>query len=283
VGAKFLAVAMLSWLTAGLQGVVNATIVFNEAIHNTMWIVGHFHHMALLNIGLVIFAVLYHMVPEMTGKKLYSNTLAKWHIWLTFWGQMLSSAYWMIDGLRGSPRRFAVPLPKYDTLNELAVIAVAILVVGQLLFVWNMWKTLQGAGGPVTDPENVEGGLINETKSIGPNANTGLALGTAVLTILASALMLTLKSGDEPATATPVKPSEPGLAVFNSNGCAGCHTLSAAGAAGSLLNLDQSKPTVQVATQAITNGRNAMPAFGDKLTEKQITDVATYIAENAGK
>ena len=37
----------------GLSGVVNATIAFDEVVHNTLWIVGHFHQMALLNIGLV--------------------------------------------------------------------------------------------------------------------------------------------------------------------------------------------------------------------------------------
>ena len=69
VAAKFLAVAMLSWLVAGLQGVVNATIVFNEAIHNTMWIVGHFHNMALLNIGLVIFAAIYAFLPKLIDRR----------------------------------------------------------------------------------------------------------------------------------------------------------------------------------------------------------------------
>ena len=41
------------WLLAGLSGVINATIAFDPVVHNTLWIVGHFHHMALLNIGLV--------------------------------------------------------------------------------------------------------------------------------------------------------------------------------------------------------------------------------------
>ena len=51
--------AIISWLVAGLQGIINATIAFDVVVHNTMWIVGHFHNMALLNIGLVIFAAVY--------------------------------------------------------------------------------------------------------------------------------------------------------------------------------------------------------------------------------
>ena len=54
---------MCSWLIAGLQGLINATIVLDLVVHNTLWIVGHFHNMALLNIGLVIFAAMYAFMP----------------------------------------------------------------------------------------------------------------------------------------------------------------------------------------------------------------------------
>ncbi len=54
--AKFLAVALVSWLVAGLQGVGLATIEYDAVAHNTLWVVGHFHNMALIHIGMVIFA-----------------------------------------------------------------------------------------------------------------------------------------------------------------------------------------------------------------------------------
>lgn len=280
---------MLSWLLAGLQGIINATIAADVVVHNTMWIVGHFHHMALLNIGLVIFASIYHFVPEMTGKKLFSDSLGRWHIWLTFWGQMLSSAYWMIDGLRGSPRRFAVPLPKYDTLNDLAIVAVAILAIGQILFVINMVATLQGKGGKVEDPEDVASLVAAPRKPMGANVNTGLALGTLVLTVLASGLILAARSGSEPATASPgtgtsTAPADPGAEVFASGSCGGCHTLKAAGAAGAVgPSFDELKPTEARVKEIVTNGLNAMPAFKATLTPQQIDDVSKYVATNAGK
>ena len=46
--------ALVSWLIAGLSGVINATIYFDQIVHNTLWVVGHFHQMALLNIGFVL-------------------------------------------------------------------------------------------------------------------------------------------------------------------------------------------------------------------------------------
>lgn len=279
---------LLSWVLAGLQGVVNATIAADVVVHNTMWIVGHFHHMALLNIGLVIFAAIYHFVPEMTGKRLYSDSLGKWHIWLTFWGQMLSSAYWMIDGLRGSPRRFAIPQSKYDLFNQLALVGVALLVIGGILFVINMVYTLQGKGGRVGDPENVAD-LVAPSRPGSRGINTGLALGTVVATLLASLSIVVVRGGDEPATASPgtgtsTVPADPGADVFTSAGCGGCHTMNAAGAAGAVgPNLDQVKPTEARVNEVVTNGLNAMPAFSGQLSAKQIDDLSKYVAENAGK
>ena len=122
--------AIVSWFLAGLSGVVNATIRFDEVVHNTLWIVGHFHHMALLNIGFVIFAATFEFLPELVGEKLYSDGLAKWHIWLTFIGQMFASGLWMAQGMMGGPRRWAVLPDHYLSLSQAA-----------LPFVWIMGAT----------------------------------------------------------------------------------------------------------------------------------------------
>ena len=62
---------------------VNATIAWDSFVHNTLWIVGHFHHMALLNIGIVIFGAIYTFLPDLIGKQLYSDRMGMWHVWLT--------------------------------------------------------------------------------------------------------------------------------------------------------------------------------------------------------
>ena len=95
------------WLLAGLSGVINATIVFDQVVHNTLWIVGHFHQMAIVNIGFVVFAGIYYVLPNVFGKPLWSEALGKWHIWLTFVGVTVNSAFWLWQGLNGAPRRFS--------------------------------------------------------------------------------------------------------------------------------------------------------------------------------
>ena len=71
--ARFLCVAMVSWLAAGLQGLGLATIQYDQVAHNTLWVVGHFHNMALLNIGLVTFAAVYAFLPALVGREWYSH------------------------------------------------------------------------------------------------------------------------------------------------------------------------------------------------------------------
>jgi mono/diheme cytochrome c family protein len=89
--------------------------------------------------------------------------------------------------------------------------------------------------------------------------------------------------------ANPPKPTPPGggtdgKAIFASAGCSGCHTLAAAGASGTVgPNLDEAKPSKELAIDRVTNGRGGMPSFKGQLSDAQIEAVATFVAENAGK
>ena len=94
------------------------------------------------------------------------------------------------------------------------------------------------------------------------------------------------ESGEEPAT-TEAAPSAPagdaaaGEAVFASAGCGGCHTLEAAGSSGNVgPNLDEAKPDEALVVERVTNGMGVMPSFSGQLSEKQIQDVAAYVAQS---
>lgn len=74
--------------------------------------------------------------------------------------------------------------------------------------------------------------------------------------------------------------ADAGAEVFASAGCGGCHALEAAGSTGTIgVNLDEAEPSFQEAVEVVTNGRGAMPAFGDQLDPEQIRDVAAFVAE----
>ncbi len=74
-----------------------------------------------------------------------------------------------------------------------------------------------------------------------------------------------------------------GKAVFNSAGCASCHTLADAGTTGTVgPNLDAVKPSNDKVVAQVTNGGGVMPPFKDTLSEQQIQDVAAYVSSVAG-
>jgi cbb3-type cytochrome c oxidase subunit III len=74
-----------------------------------------------------------------------------------------------------------------------------------------------------------------------------------------------------------------GKAIFQSQ-CASCHTLKAANATGTIgPNLDQLKPSEAVAQHQVEVGGGVMPAFKGKLSDAQISAVAKFVADNAGK
>ncbi|MFQ5426837.1 MAG: c-type cytochrome [Gaiellales bacterium] len=77
----------------------------------------------------------------------------------------------------------------------------------------------------------------------------------------------------------PATGDDPGAQVFAQAGCGSCHVLAAAGASGMIgPSLDGSGLTVAAITETVTNGRGAMPSFGDQLSEEQIQQVAEFVA-----
>jgi mono/diheme cytochrome c family protein len=75
--------------------------------------------------------------------------------------------------------------------------------------------------------------------------------------------------------------AQAGEAIFNEQGCGGCHVLEAAGSSGSIgPNLDESQPDFELVVDRVTNGSGAMPSFSDKLSEDEIKNVAAYVVES---
>jgi len=279
---------LVSWLLAGLSGVVNATIAWDAFVHNTLWVVGHFHHMALLNIGIVIFGAIYAFLPALLGRPLYSDRMGMWHIWVTFLAGTANSVVWIIQGLDGGPRRFSQLPGEYTALTDASIPIVAILALAQVLFVWNVVQTLRGRTSVGT--QRLELGL-DRPKLTSP-ALQGFVMVTTLLALagLAAAGWAIGNNRTDEADAAFLPPVEQpaggaaaaGQQVFVASGCGGCHTLSAAAATGSVgPNLDQLDPPEALVEEVVENGRGAMPAFGDQLTDDQVDAVATYVAESA--
>lgn len=286
---------LVGWLLAGLSGIINATIAFDVIIHNTLWIVGHFHHMAMLNIGLLIFGAVYAFLPELSGKALYSEGMARVHVWTTFLSGMAFFGIWLVQGLYGAPRRFSVLPGDYDTLTQASLPFVFVLAAAQGLFFWNVLQTLRGKGGLATfDERGIPLPSERATRSAPVSeailvlAALGLAAAFAVAgyvvgreTAGGSGSTPTVTDGATTGTETEgvTGDAAAGADVFAANGCGGCHVFGPAGSTGAVgPTLDTTTLTEPEIATLVADGRGGMPAFADRLSEQEIADVAAYVA-----
>jgi predicted ferric reductase/mono/diheme cytochrome c family protein len=145
----------------------------------------------------------------------------------------------------------------------------------------------QPAAAPV---ETAEGRTTRQALEAPRPRRSSLVLLSA-LAFAALTFALGLLVGRETAGTDSSTPSEAaasaaaGRAVFASADarCGDCHTLEAAGATGEIgSNLDESEPDAALVREVVTNGKGAMPAFEGELTEKQIRDLAAFVAQSAG-
>jgi mono/diheme cytochrome c family protein len=82
------------------------------------------------------------------------------------------------------------------------------------------------------------------------------------------------------------RPRPDGRVVFRTAGCAGCHTLAAAGARGLIgpnLDTDTPRPTRSAVILRLTYGAGGMPSFRDRLSRSEMEAVADFVARNAGE
>ena len=284
---------LVSWLSAGLSGVVNATIAFDQVVHNSLWIVGHFHQMAFLNIGFAAFAAIYMWLPDWVGHPLYSERLAKHHIWWTFIFATANSVVWLMEGLEGAPRRFATLPGHFGAYSQVGSVFAILTGLVQLLFFWNIFQTIRGKEAASNAREKrekrsmstaaVEGALVFAVLVlVAVGGITGWAIGHYTTSSTKTVTVGTKTTPSSTGTTTTSSGTAAGKALFTQS-CGSCHTLSAAGTSGSVgPNLDQLKPSLATVVRQVTNGGASMPAFGGQLTKAQILAISQFVASSAG-
>jgi cytochrome c oxidase subunit 1 len=99
------ALGMILFMGGGLGGIVNASYSLDVLVHNTMWIVGHFHITVGGPVALTFLGAAYWLVPALTGRKLWAPKLALLQTYTWFAGMVLMSVALHWSGILGSPRR----------------------------------------------------------------------------------------------------------------------------------------------------------------------------------
>jgi cytochrome c oxidase subunit 1 len=155
--AMLWALGMLAeFLVGGTTGIINGSAAADVYVHDTMYIVGHFHYTLFPAVFFGTFAGLYHWWPKMFGRHL-DERLGKIHFWGTTVFFNLTFIPMLLMGMGGHQRRifdprvftFTAPMQK---LQILATIGLYGVLLYQVPFVWAVIKGLIGKRTAARNP-----------------------------------------------------------------------------------------------------------------------------------
>jgi cytochrome c oxidase subunit 1 len=131
---------LITFLLGGLTGPPNATVSTNLHLHDTYFIVGHFHETMFGGYVFPFFAALYFWYPKVTGRKM-NEKLGKLHFWLMAPSFILLTLLMMQVGLLGMRRRIADydPALGFDLSHLLMTIFAYLIFISVLIFLYNAY------------------------------------------------------------------------------------------------------------------------------------------------
>lgn len=133
---------LLVFLVGGLSGIFNGSAPADIYIHDTYFVVAHFHYTLISATFFGGFAGIYFWFPKMTGRMM-NEFLGKIHFWITFIAFNLVFGVMHLVGVGGMMRRIANPLlydylEKLQPMNQFISVCAFILIFGQVFFVINL-------------------------------------------------------------------------------------------------------------------------------------------------
>jgi cytochrome c oxidase subunit I len=142
----------------GLTGLFQGALAVNVHLHDTYFIVGHFHYVMFGGTGFAFFAALHYWYPKMFGRMYKERTaIVAWaHMVVGF--NMLYFTF-LVMGVQGMPRRYYDHLPGFHFGHQVATVGSWILVAGILIMVWNL---VRGLFRKVEVPASPWGGVTLE-------------------------------------------------------------------------------------------------------------------------
>ena len=132
----------------GVTGVVLANGGVDNYMHDTYYVVAHFHYVLSLGAVFAIFAGFYYWFGKMTGK-MYNELLGKLHFFVMFIGVNLIFFPQHFLGLDGMPRRIPDYSPAFAEWNQLSTLGYMVMAAGMVIFFINMiWSLAAGKKAP---------------------------------------------------------------------------------------------------------------------------------------
>jgi cytochrome c oxidase subunit I+III len=133
------------FIIGGFTGVMIASVAFDQQVHDSYFIVAHFHYVLIGGAVFPLFGAFYYWFPKVTGRML-SERLGRWNFWLFFIGMNVTFFPMHQLGFEGMPRRVYTYLAEsgWGDLNLLATLGAVTIATSMLIFVINVIRSYRG-------------------------------------------------------------------------------------------------------------------------------------------
>ena len=125
------------FMIGGFTGLTLGSVATNVQLHDTAFVVAHFHYIIFGGMGFAFFAGLHYWYPKMFGR-MYNNLLAYIGCITIFAGFNLLYFPQFIIGIQGMPRRYFDYLPQFQTGEVISTVGGFILIAGLIVMLFNL-------------------------------------------------------------------------------------------------------------------------------------------------
>ncbi len=133
---------ILVFVIGGFTGVIVAIVPVDYQVHDTYYVVAHFHYVMVGGSLFAMFAGVYFWLPKWTGR-MYDERLGQWHFWISIVAFNITFFPQHFLGLAGMPRRIPDYATQFTDWNFVSTVGAFMFGVGQFFLLWAVLKAIR--------------------------------------------------------------------------------------------------------------------------------------------